>query len=103
MGTPVAFETVAQYSLSPIRSLSAEGRTMDTISAGRQCSQRVGHRQAAIGMPMPVDPDLLSRGTDDFVNHKAHQGADARRRRMADGIADHDPRRAVFDGGGIKQ
>src|SRR5258708_280929 len=76
--------------------------SMDTIGAGRQRSQGIGHREAAVRVAVPVHAYFLAQGRDYLVDYKTDQCADPGRGRVAHRVADRDGTCATADRRGIQ-
>ena len=68
---------------------------MDPVGATGERGQRVGEREAAVVVPVPVDPDALMTGIRDNLLGDLDQVLDPVRSRMAGRIRQAEPRCAT--------
>ncbi len=75
----------------------AEDRAVHAIRAVLQRVDRVRHAEAAIVVPVPVDPDVARAPRGEQVARELDEVAHAVGRDVTDGVAEREPRRARVD------
>src|SRR5690242_15630472 len=75
---------------------------MHAMGARHQRGQRVGHRQTAVAVAVPIHANLLPGGLYHFVHYALDQRERTHGRGMAAGIANHDGAGAMADGSGVE-
>jgi len=75
----------------------AERAAMNPVGAGQGRLDSIDDTQASVAVAMPVEPGVRLHLIQ-HPSHEADHGASAVGRRVANGIADRDPRRALLDG-----
>ena len=76
---------------------NADGASVNAICPRDQRRHRVGNREPAVAVPVPVQANLLARRLHHFLDHEPHQRERAHGRRVPRSVADHDGPRATTD------
>src|ERR1700733_9202069 len=79
-----------------------DSASVNAIGPGNQSRYRIGNRQAAIAVPMPIQTNPFAGGFHHFLDHKPHQRERSHGRGMPCCVADHDSARAATNCRGIQ-